>query len=260
MHINILSFAEETAFEAGKLILKGFRSKSTVVNQKSRTNLVTSMDIASEEFIVGAIKKKFPDHLIVAEEGGGTDSGKDFIWYIDPIDGTNNYAHGIQNFAVSIGIFSKELNSICAGVVYDPYHDEMFKALRGSYSYLNGEQIDVSETSNLGSAIIATGFPYEKEDPSSNNSVRLAKILPHLRDIRRLGAASLDLCYVACGRIDGYWESTLQPWDTAAGSLIVEEAGGSVSRFTGEKYDPLKDDVIASNGHIQKEIIKYIRP
>jgi myo-inositol-1(or 4)-monophosphatase len=260
MLINIISFAEETAFEAGKIILKGFRSKSTVINQKSSTNLVTSMDIASEKFIVGAIKKKFPAHTIIAEEGGGFDKGKDFIWYIDPIDGTNNYAHGIQNFAVSIGIFSKELNLICAGVVYDPYHNEMFKAFRGSGAYLNGEQIDVSKTEKLGNAIIATGFPYEKNDPASNNSIRLAKILPKLRDIRRLGAASLDLCYVACGRLDGYWESTLQPWDSAAGSLIVEEAGGRVTRFSGEKYQPEKDDVIASNGLIHKEIMKYIKP
>lgn len=260
MLVNILSFAEETAYEAGKIILKGFRSNATVINKKSATNLVTSMDIASEKFIVEAIRKKFPSHSIVAEEGSGFDKGKEFLWYIDPIDGTNNYAHGIQNFSVSIGIFSKELNSICVGVVYDPYHNEMFKAMRGSGSYLNGEQIEVSKTDKLSHSIIATGFPYKKKNPSKNNSIQLTKILPNIRDIRRLGAASLDLCYVACGRIDGFWESTLQPWDTAAGSLIVKEAGGQITRYSGEKYQPEKDDVIASNGFIHKKIMKYIQP
>jgi myo-inositol-1(or 4)-monophosphatase len=137
----------------------------------------------------------------------------------------------------------------------------MFKALRGEgSSYLNGEQIEVSKTEKLGYSIIATGFPYKKKNPATNNSIRLSSILPNIRDIRRLGAASLDLCYVACGRIDGYWESTLQPWDTAAGSLIVEGAGGKVTRYSGEKYVPWKDDVIASNGLIHKKIMKYIKP
>ena len=258
MFVNIISFAEETAFEAGKIILKGFRSKLTVINKKSPTNLVTSMDIASEKFIVEAIKKKFPAHSIIAEEGNSFEKGTDFVWYIDPIDGTNNYAHGIANFAVSIGIFSVEQNSMCAGIVYDPYHDEMFKGMSGSGAYLNGEQIDVSKTGKLDHSIIATGFPYKKKNSSSNNSIQLSNILPHVRDIRRLGAASLDLCYVACGRIDGYWESTLQPWDSAAGSIIVEEAGGKVTRYSGEKYLPWKDDVVASNGIIHKKIIKYI--
>lgn len=259
MLVNILSFAEETAFEAGKLILKGFRSGSTVIKMKSSTDLVTNMDLASEKFIVESIKKKFPSHVIVAEEGSSSDIGDDFIWYIDPIDGTNNYAHGIHNFAVSIGVFSRELNEVCAGVVYDPYHNEMFKALYDKGAYLNGEQIEVSTTDKLSHSILATGFPYNKKKALTNNSLRLGKILPKVRDIRRLGAASLDLCYVACGRIDGYWESTLKPWDTAAGSIIVCEAGGKITDYTGTGYKPDKDDVVASNSLIHKEIIKNIK-
>ncbi len=252
---KIRDFAVDISREAGALLLEGFRSASTEVSYKSRTNLVTNMDHASEEFLFKAVSEKFSRHTIIAEEGSRKESPGDFIWYIDPLDATNNYAHGIPVFCVSIGVFSRELDRVAAGVIYDPLHQELFSATYQGGAFLDGSRLSVSDTEEMGISLLATGFPYEKEDPAKNNLAQFSRVLPHVQGIRRMGSAAIDLAYVACGRLDGYWEPELQPWDMAAGAIIVEEAGGTVTAYNGRKFDPEIAEIIASNGKIHLSLI-----
>ena len=255
MDESLLDFARDISTEAGKILSAGFRSKETIISYKSRTDLLTNVDKSSEEFLVGRISAAFPDHTIIAEEGSRKDAPGDYIWYIDPLDGTNNFAHGIPVFSISIGVYSRKTRNIVAGVVYNPYLNEMFTAVRGKGSCLNGERIRVSTLGYIGICLIATGFPYLSENMETNNSREFSRFLPRIQGIRRLGSAAIDLCYVACGRFDGYWEGGLKPWDMAAGSLVVEEAGGAVTRYHGEPFDPLHPEIVASNGLIHKQMI-----
>jgi myo-inositol-1(or 4)-monophosphatase len=255
---EVLEFTEDIAIGAGQILLKGFRSDKTITSFKSRTNLVTYIDKKSEKFLFENIRKKFPDNTIIAEEGSRSYADGDLIWYVDPLDATNNYAHGIPFFCISIGIFSKEAGKIIIGLVYDPYHNEIFSAMTGSGSYLNKERIHTSETDDLGFSIVATGFPYEKDDMSLNNTNQFIRFIPITQGIRRIGSAALDLSYIACGRIDGYWEPMLHPWDMAAGSLIVEEAGGRVTKYNGDIFDPEYPEILASNGRIHDQMIKIL--
>ena len=255
---EINNFTKEISLEAGKILLNGFRSSKTVVSYKSRTNLLTDIDEKSEKFLFNNISKKFSDHSIIAEEGSRKDAKGDFIWYVDPLDGTNNFAHGIPFFCISIGVFSRESNTVVSAVVYNPFLDEFFSAVKGSGSTLNNENINVSQTNDIGISILATGFPYEKDNSEINNLKEFNKILPKTQGIRRFGSAALDLSYLSCGRIDGYWEQQLQSWDMAAGSLIVEEAGGMVTDYSGRKFDPEKPEIVASNSKIHKQILELI--
>ncbi|MCP4134187.1 MAG: inositol monophosphatase [bacterium] len=255
---EILDFTKIISREAGEILLKGFRSEETIVSYKSRTDLVTNMDRASEDFLYSKINSKFPDHTIIAEEGSRKETNGEFAWYVDPLDATNNYAHGIPFFCVSIGVYSKDSKKVVAGAVYDPYHDEMFSAATGTGAFLNGKKITVSGINDIGIAVLATGFPYTKEDPEKNNVKQFNRILPNIQGIRRIGSAALDLSYISCGRIDGYWEPYLQPWDMAAGSVIVEEAGGRVSKYNGDTFDPEYPQIIASNGKIHDTIITML--
>ncbi len=255
---ELVDAAIELCRGAGDILLSGFRSKSTVINYKSRTDIVTNIDNESEEYIVSGIKKFFPRHSIVAEEGRGSESDSGFVWYVDPLDATNNFAHGIPFFCISIGIYSKIDESMVAGVVFDPVHNEMFHALRGGGAYLNGLPVHVSHISDIGIALLATGFPYAKEDMERNNLSEFNRFLPGIQCIRRLGSAALDLCYVSAGRLDGYWEPMLKSWDTAAGSLIVQEAGGTVTKYDGSRFDPLFPQIVASNGRIHSRMIDIL--
>ncbi len=243
---------------AGDILLSGFRSETTVVSYKSRTDLVTNIDKESEEYIVSAIRDRFNGHSIVAEEGSGRETESDYIWYVDPLDATNNFAHGIPFFCVSIGVYSRAENGIICGAVFDPCHNEMFYAEKGKGAFCNGSRIKVSEISHLGIALLATGFPYAKDDPEKNNSKEFSRFLPGIQCIRRMGSAAMDLCYLAAGRIDGYWEPLLKSWDTAAGSLIVQEAGGVVTKYDGADYDPLYPEILASNGILHKQMIDIL--
>lgn len=254
MYNDLLGLAREISGEAGKILLKAFRSPDTIVSYKSRTNLVTDADMSSEAYIVSKITAAFPAHSIVAEEGGGKDVSGDYIWYVDPLDGTNNFAHGLPFFCVSIGVFSVELKRVVAGVVYNPFLNEMFTATYGGGAYLNGEGIAVSAMEDIGKSLIATGFPYDKDTVETNNLKEFNHILPRIQGIRRMGSAAIDLSYVACGRLDGYWEGSLRPWDTAAGSLIVTEAGGSVTRYDGGAFHPEFPEIAASNGRIHGQM------
>ena len=255
---DIIESAIEFSRNAGGILLSGFRSEKTEVSYKSRTDLVTNMDRESEEYIVSAIQKKFPNHSIVAEEGSSKDGESDFIWYVDPLDATNNFAHGIPFFCVSIGVYSKREKSIVCGAVFDPCHNELFYAAKGGGAFCNGAPIKVSTIFDIGVALLATGFPYAKDDMERNNLSEFAKFLPNIQCIRRMGSAALDLCYVASGRIDGFWEPLLKPWDTAAGSLIVKEAGGAVTKYDGSDYELSYPQILASNGALHKQMTNIL--
>ncbi len=255
---EIALFAAEICREAGLLLLSGFRSPKTEVSYKSRTDLVTNMDYEAEELICARIKEQYPGHDIIAEEGSRADKSSDYLWYVDPLDATNNYAHGIPFFCVSIGIYCRSSKSVVAGAVYDPCHDEMFSAVKNCGASLNGEPVKVSPVQDLGVALLATGFPYAKDDLEKNNLNEFNRFLPQIQCIRRIGSAALDLCYLAAGRIDGYWEPMLKPWDSAAGSLIVSEAGGKVTKYNGDTYDPEYPEVLASNGFLHSRMVSIL--
>lgn len=258
LHGEMAAAARETATSAGAILMRGFRSSSTKIGYKSRTDMVTSMDGESEKFICSEIWRRFPDHAIVAEEGSGRDSTGGYLWYVDPLDATNNFAHGIPFFCVSIAALSRDTGSIVCGAVYDPCHGELFHAVLNGGAYLNGTPVKVSETEDPGIALFATGFPYAKTDMEHNNLKELVSILPEIQCVRRLGSAALDLCYTACGRVDGYWEPMLKPWDTAAGSLILTEAGGTVSRYNGSPFDPGYPEIAATNGKLHSYLVRKL--
>jgi myo-inositol-1(or 4)-monophosphatase len=258
MRGELLDFARIISAEAGAILLKGFRSGKTIISYKSRTDIVTDADRASEDFLVSRIEERYPAHAIIAEEGSRKDADGGFLWYVDPLDGTNNFAHGLPFFCVSIGVYSLSEKAVIAGVVYNPFLDEMFTAVRGGGSNLNGERIRVSVLGDIGVCVVATGFPYDKAVNPDNNLKEFNRILPEIQGTRRMGSAAIDLSYVACGRLDGYWESKLKPWDMAAGSLIVEEAGGRVSRYDGGRFDPEFPEIVASNGTIHDRLVSLL--
>lgn len=256
---DIAEFASAISLQAGDILLKGFRSQDLSISYKSRTNLVTNIDRESEDFLYTRINKRFPQHTIIAEEGSRHDTDNDLLWYVDPLDATNNYAHGIPFFCISIGVFSRKQDCVIVGVVYDPIHKELFHAVKGEGAMCNDTKMSVSHTDDIGISVVASGFPYEKENPQKNNVEQFTRFLPRVQGFRRLGSAAMDLCYCAAGRIDGFWEPMLQPWDMAAGSLIVEEAGGKVTRYNGEKFDPDFPEILASNGKIHNQMIDILK-
>jgi len=224
---------------------------------KGEIDLVTEIDYLSENKIVGFLKEKLPDYDILAEEGGGCDSGSACRWILDPLDGTTNYAHGYPCFCVSLAL--EYDRKIVWGAVYDPIHEELFSAEAGKGAFLNNERIKVSSTARLDRAMLCTGFPYDVRESADDILNLLEGFLKTAQDIRRDGSAALDLCYVAMGRFDGFWEMKLKPWDVAAGALIVQEAGGSATGFDNALLDLKRGDVLASNLLIHDEMINVIR-
>lgn len=257
--VALADFAEETAREAGNILKEGFRSKGLKINYKAPNDCVTNIDLRSEQHIVDRIQSAFPQHAIIAEEGHSIQNDGTYIWYVDPLDGTNNYAHGLNHFCVSIAVFSQAESCMLAGVVYDPIQDELFKASRGLTSpTINGTFISVSEINELKMSLIATGFPYNKLLYDEKWKRTLCNMISETQDIRRMGSAALDLAYVACGRYDGYWEGNLHSWDIAAGCLICEMAGGRVSDLQGRSLQLNKGTIIASNGAIHKQMVTIL--
>ena len=218
------------------------------VAKKGPIDLVTDADLASEAEIVRTIREVYPDHTIVAEESGTSAGVTDHRWIIDPLDGTVNYAHQIPFFAVSIAYVFRGAAQV--GVVLNPLNGELFSAVAGDGAKLNGEAIRVSTESALSESLLATGFPYELDPDFESLGARFFRCLRQARGVRRLGSAALDLCYVACGRFGGYWEDRLQPWDTAAGVLLVQEAGGTVTDFQNRPVGADAREVLATNGRI----------
>lgn len=253
-----LGFMKSIARGAAEILLRGFRASSTVISYKSHTDLVTNIDHASEEYLFNKIHTHYASHSIVAEEGSRSDSGGEYLWYVDPLDGTNNFAHGIPLFSVSLALCSRNPRRVLAGVVYDAFHDELFSARRGGGAFLNDAPIRVSEISDISLSMLATGFPYDKASSEKNNLCEFTRLVPRIQGIRRLGSAAIDLCYVACGRLDGFWEPKLKPWDSSGGSIIVEEAGGSVSTYDGSDYDPEYPEILATNGQIHQAMIAIL--
>lgn len=225
-----LELAVKWAQEAGRIQLSYFRGNNLGIQTKSNVyDVVTRADKESEAYLIGEIQKNFPGHAILGEESGEHAGTAAYRWVIDPLDGTNNYSQGLPVFTVSIGL-QYQGNTIL-GVVYAPYMNELYTALKGNGAFLNGKPIHVSEKPDLAHSVLGTGFPYDKDVNPDNNASNLSAILPSLRGIRRMGSAAYDLCCVAAGFLDGYWELSLNLWDMCAGGLIVEEAGGIVVPF-----------------------------
>jgi myo-inositol-1(or 4)-monophosphatase len=224
---------------------------------KGESNLVTEVDKACEEMIVGSIRGRYPDHDILAEENLYPKLHSSHKWIIDPLDGTTNYAHGFPWFAVSIAL--EIAGEVRIGVIYHPMMNELFTAVKGEGAFLNEERIHVSHRSPLKSALMATGFPYDRTRDNENNFANFENFQIAARAVRRAGAAALDLAYVAAGRLDGYWECKLKPWDVAAGMLLVEEAEGRVTGHDGGRYSIYNHRILASNGLIHEEMATVLK-
>jgi myo-inositol-1(or 4)-monophosphatase len=244
--------AADIAREAGALLMPFF-ARRIGYEYKGDADLVTEADRASERLITDRIRARWPRHDIVGEEGTRVDSGSEYRWYVDPLDGTTNFAHGFPVFCVSMGL--EHNGRMVAGVVYDPTRDELFSAEEGSGAYLNQRRIHVSTASRLDETLLATGFPSQKRHKNPNIYF-YHQITLHTHGVRRAGSAALDLCYVAAGRVDGFWEFNLNPWDTAAGVLLVQEAGGNVTDFSGGPFQISSRETLASNGLIHTDLIR----
>ncbi|MCL2761265.1 MAG: inositol monophosphatase [Desulfuromonadales bacterium] len=252
---NFLKIAISAAEKAGEIQ----RSKvygNVGISFKGENNLVTEVDKESEKLIVGIIKEAFPDHDILAEENSYNFLGSRYKWIIDPLDGTTNFAHGFPWFAVSIALeMDKE---VVLGVVYHSMMKEMFTAIKGKGAYCNGNKIKVSDHTPLKSSLLATGFPYDRTWKNENNFKNFLNFQMAARGVRRTGSAALDLACVAAGRLDGYWECKLNPWDVAAGKLLIEEAGGNVTDYSGKPYSIYDNHILVSNGIIHKEMLEIL--
>lgn len=245
------------AARAGGEILREGLSRDVTVHMKGRREVVTDLDDASERAVLESIRAAFPDDPIIAEESAPALRESRRVWIVDPLDGTNNYAHGYPFFSVAVAV--EEGGSLAVGVVYDPLRDELFVAEREGGATLNGRPIHVSKAGALRESLVATGFPYERSENTDNNLANLNRLVLAVRGIRRGGSAELDLAYVACGRLDGFWELGLKTWDVAAGGLIVREAGGRVTNFDGGAWDHRLGDIVASNGAIHDQMVEIVR-
>lgn len=250
-----LDLATAAAKEAGEYIRSKWEG-SFKIEHKGAINLVTEVDKQSEKMIVDEIYKHYPDHDILAEEGTGQKTDSKFRWIIDPLDGTTNFAHGYPVFVVSIGLAYK--GDVIVGVVYDPTREEMFTATKGGGAFLNRKKIFVSKQKKLSESLLCTGFAYDVREAKNNNIAEFSKMLKSVQAVRRDGAAALDLCYVACGRFDGFWERGLLPWDMAGGVLLILEAGGQVTTYDGDAYSMTNGKILATNGLIHQEMSQIL--
>jgi myo-inositol-1(or 4)-monophosphatase len=253
---NLLEFAVHCAHESGKIQRRHYE-KHFAIHHKGEINLVTDVDFACQKRIIELIEKEFPKDNIISEEQLNRFDGKANRWIIDPLDGTTNYAHGYPFFCTSIAY--EVQGNILLGVVYNPIFKELFVARKGHGAYLNGRNIHVSAISSLKKSLLCTGFPYDIATSAQNNINHFVNFLHEAQAVRRDGSAALNLCYIACGRFDGFWEMKLNPWDMAAGALIVEEAGGRVTNLAGRKFTFYKDDIIASNNLIHRAMVKVLK-
>jgi myo-inositol-1(or 4)-monophosphatase len=251
-----LDAAIELALGAGRL-LKQLEKERRTITFKGEIDLVTDADMKSEALVIEGIKGRFPGHDILAEEEGDFGIKSDYLWIIDPLDGTTNYAHGFPIYSVSIALEYK--GEVIVGVVYDPNLDELFTAEKGKGAFLNGSIVKVSEIGELDKSLLATGFPYYFRERPDLILQFFRGFSMRVQGIRRAGAATIDLTSLACGRFDGYWEFGLKPWDMAAGSLIAKEAGARITRFNGEDFDIRIPEIMASNGLIHEHMLEVIK-
>jgi len=254
--MDFVTTAQTAALRAGAF-LKDHLSEPREITFKGAIDLVTEMDKHAEKIVVDTLLASFPGHGILAEESARIESGSAYQWIIDPLDGTTNYAHRYPVFCVSIGL--TQAGAVIAGVVYDPVRDELFSAEKGKGARMNGKPIMVSGCTLLDKSLLATGFPYDVRTSLEDNLDYFATMVKASQGMRRSGSAALDLCSVAAGRLDGYWELKLKPWDVAAGSLIVQEAGGQVSDFSGLRFSVFDTEIVASNRHIHAEMLDVLK-
>ena len=243
------------ARDAGRILLGRFRT-AVRITVKGPADIVTATDIEAQALIVRRIREKFPTHGILAEEGLDAPAWTEWRWIVDPLDGTKNFAHGFPSFCVSIAVERDGRAEL--GVVLDPVHDELFVAARGCGAWCNGRPIRVSEIAQLGAAFLGTGLPHRVQRFAGSVGRTFTRFAQASLGVRDRGAGALDLCYVACGRFDGYWEIDQSPWDIAAGGLIVEEAGGRMSNFRGGRFDIFAGETVASNGKIHDQILAVL--
>lgn len=247
--------AREAALKAGRMLKENI-DQSSEIFYKGTVDLVTNFDTQAQRMIFDHISSRFPDHDYLAEEGLSQMKGAEWRWIIDPLDGTTNYAHSFPVFTVSIALEQKE--EVILGLVYDPMREEMFSAEKGGGAFLNEKEIKVSPVDDLNKSLLSTGFPYDIRTSEVNNITHFNNFLTRVQGIRRCGSAAMDLCYVACGRFDGFWELKLNPWDMAAGALIVQEAGGRISDFQDEKFSIFSSEILASNGLIHQKMVDVL--
>src|SRR5271170_4016260 len=253
--LDLISPMQAMAREAGALLMEYFR-QHVKIEYKGDVDLVTVADRKSEALILERIRKQFPTHDVIGEEGTRIETGSDYKWYVDPLDGTTNFAHGYPVFCVSLAVAHR--GQRVAGVIYDPTRDEMFVAELGSGARLNDKAIHVSATPNLGECLVGTGFPSHKRHRNPNIYF-YHQLTLRTHGVRRAGSAALDLCNVASGRYDGFWEFNLNPWDTAAGVLMVEEAGGKVTDFSGDAFQIASHETLATNARVHDALLHEFR-
>ncbi len=261
--VNALDIAIKAAQEAGKVLMDLY-SQPHDIRYKGAIDLVTEADVASEKAIKSVIKAESEAEIMAEESTDSIECPAAPVWIIDPLDGTTNYAHGFPFFCISICYYlGSTVNGHApgpgAGVVYCPVLDEMFSAMRGQGAWLNHDAIRTTREEKLNRGLMATGFPYTIRDESQWVLEALQKVITRAQGIRRAGAAALDLAWLAAGRVDGFWEAGLKPWDTAAGQLLVTEAGGTVTDFAGMEYDPFKKEILASNGALHEKLAAILR-
>lgn len=254
---NEIEVAIAAARDAGQLIRAGFGNPHPTRSKGNAINLVTQIDQQAEALILSRLQQAFPSYGFLAEESPAAVGSGEKYWLIDPLDGTTNYAHGYPVVAVSIALVCR--GDVVLGVVYNPIADELFVAEKGAGATLNGHPIHVSSTATLAESLLASGFPYDAWEGDDDNTTEWRSFLKRVVSLRSDGSAAWDLCSVACGRLDGYWELDLDPWDMAAGSLIVQEAGGQVTDLSGSPFNPFGRSILASNGHIHPEMLEVLR-
>jgi len=252
---DILRFAEDIARQAGAVVKDGYGNVRHI-QQKGVIDLVTEFDKRSEEVVVSNIQQRFPDHAILAEESGHNNTISEYQWVIDPLDGTTNFAHGIPVFCVTIALLRN--NTPVLGVAYDPLRNEMFSAELGQGATLNNHPIHVSSQAELGQAVISTGFPYDLRINSRNNLTQFVHFQLRTLSVRHMGCAALDCAWTAMGRLDGYWEFAVKPWDIGAGALIVREAGGRATAVDGDEDFLSGDTILVSNGLLHEQMLRVL--
>ena len=241
------------AYKGQRVLLSHYLGGKSKVDKKGAIDLVTQADTESEKTIIGTIKNAFPDHMVLAEESGLNKGEADHKWIVDPLDGTTNFAHRLGLFAISIA-FVLSGDTVVA-IVLSPITRELFTAIKGKGAELNGRPINVSNAQTVSESLLVTGFPYNFIDEFNPLMTRFSNCLKASQGVRRLGSAAMDLCFVACGRFDGFWEQNLKPWDTAAGELIAREAGATVTDFSNKPFDIYKNEILATNGNVHKEML-----
>lgn len=256
MDLDLIKRTAIAAAYQGAEVLRSYFGKNPAVRKKSAIDLVTEADTASESAILQVVRSRFPDHAVLAEEGGLIGEGHDRRWIIDPLDGTTNFAHQLPIYAISIGFALG--GRVVVGVVLNPSSGELFTATAEEGACLNGRPIQVSSVSSLEDSLLVTGFPYNVRDLLPEITRRLQNCLGVAQGVRRLGSAALDLCYVACGRFEGFWEQYLKPWDTAAGTCIAEAAGAVITDFSSGPYPLEGEEILATNGRIHAQMVAIL--